>query len=169
MRILFCVIVALVLLGAWPDGAAAGSASTDCVEPREAQLLDYINDYREANGLNRLGSSDTLSAAGEHMVQDMSHYNYFGHHTADGTSFGDNQRNHGYTWNTYRGQNIAAGQGTAYGAFLAFKNSPPHNELMLDPGFVRIGVGYTYYPGSDYGYYWSVEFGGYPDANANWC
>jgi uncharacterized protein YkwD len=45
----------------------------------------------------------------------------------------------------------------------ACANSPDHNENMLDPAYKVIGIGMVHKHGSEYGYYWVTDFGGYAD------
>lgn len=69
----------------------------------------------------------------------------------------------GYDYNTWEGENIAAGNRTAFETFLQWKDSPDHNENMLDPAYKVIGIGMVHRHGSEYGYYWVTDFGGYVD------
>ena len=48
---------------------------------------------------------------------------------------------HGYTYNTYRGENIAAGNASASATFTQWRNSPTHNTNMLNANFRAIGIG----------------------------
>lgn len=168
-KLLYAGLIGLLLSCYLSLIAHAGSVWTDCIDSKEPDLIAAISDYREANGLNRLGTSDALSASAEHMVQDMSHYDYFGHYTANGTSWSDNQRNHGYDDNTWRGQNLSGGQPTAQRVLHAWIESPTHKAILLNPNWVSVGVGYTRRDGTTYTYYWAADFGGAPDAPANAC
>ena len=73
----------------------------------------------------------------------------------------------GYDFNTWMGENIAAGYATAAKVFAAWKNSPDHNENMVNPNFKVIGVSLVYVSGSTYRYYWTTDFGGYVDSTAH--
>ena len=41
----------------------------------------------------------------------------------------------------------------------AWKNSPGHNQNMLDGSWTEIGIGRAYNSGSTYGWYWTTTFG----------
>lgn len=168
-RLVASLFLVLVVWLMFPAQSFAGTAATDCVEPKESAVANLINDYRQAHGLNRLALSDTLSASAEHWVQQMSHHDWFGHFAPDGTTWADNQRAHGYDFNTLRGQNIGAVVETPQKIFDAWIQSDSHRDNILDAGFVAFGVGHTYYAGSTYGHYWTVDFGGFRDAPADFC
>jgi uncharacterized protein YkwD len=63
-------------------------------------------------------------------------------------------------YNTWCGENAAAGQATARQAFDAWCNSPAHNAILLNPNFVALGIGCAYNQDSTYGWYWVVDLGG---------
>jgi hypothetical protein len=129
-----------------------------------------INDYRKAHGLSSLKLSQTLSAAAEHHSLSMADNNYFDHFLIpEGIKWSQNMMNYGYTYNTWRGENIVAVTNTAAWAFQAWKNSPSHNENMLNSNYNAIGIGFVYRAGSQYGYYWTTDFGGYVDGAAKTC
>jgi uncharacterized protein YkwD len=159
----------LLLMLALPRAAGATSTATDCVEVKEAAVAELINDIRAEHGLSRLYLSDTLSASSEHFVQQMGHHDWFAHYAPDGTSWADNQRNHGYDENTWRGQIIGAVRSTPEGIVDAWMNSDSHRAVILDPSAVVMGVGHTYYADSSYSHYWTIDFGGFRDAAADFC
>jgi hypothetical protein len=66
----------------------------------------------------------------------------------------------GYTYNTWRGENLVAGTETAQYAFNLWKDSPGHNANMLGSHYTVIGIARAFSPTSDYGWYWATEFGG---------
>jgi uncharacterized protein YkwD len=147
--------------------AHATTRASDCVEPREYAVAQLINQERAARHLRALYISDVLSASSEHMVQDMSHYGQYEHELHDGTPWNTNQRNHGYTYNTWRGQVIALGRDTPTQVVHDWMASPTHRPILLSPDAVVLGVGYT--RGRDGRRWWTVDFGGYADAHANRC
>jgi uncharacterized protein YkwD len=79
-------------------------------------------------------------------------------------TWSQNIKNHGYTYNTYRGENIAAGNSTALNTFNQWKKSPSHLSIMLSSNFKAIGIGRAYKSTSTYKWYWTADFGGYVDA-----
>ena len=144
-------------------------AADYCAEPEELAFLKLINDYRAQNGVGPLVLSQTLGAASEHHSIDMATNNYFSHTLSDGTSWDQNMTAHGYTYSTYRGENIAAGYETAANTFTQWKNSPGHNANMLSSVFTAIGIGRAYNSTATYRWYWTTDFGGYADASAQAC
>jgi uncharacterized protein YkwD len=183
-RTILLTVLALLVgaLGIAPAVATAGpaprqaartadhtSAAEYCLEPEEQAFLKLINDYRAQNGRSALVAVKTLGAAAEHHSVDMAAKNYFSHTLADGTTWSQNIVNHGYTYNTYRGENIAAGNSLASSTFNQWKNSSGHNANMLSTNFKAIGIGRAYGANSTYKWYWTADFGGYADAAAAAC
>ncbi|HEV2109645.1 MAG TPA: CAP domain-containing protein [Thermomicrobiales bacterium] len=162
------LVSALTLAPARP--AAALSTGAYCLEPEEAAFLTLINQYRAQHGLPALATSQTVGAAAKHHSASMATGNYFNHTLlSEGIGWSDNMRAHGYTYNTYRGENIAAGHASAYATFLQWQNSPGHNANMLNPSYRVIGIGRAYSATATYGYYWTTNFGGYVDGPAAVC
>lgn len=129
-------------------------------DSEEVQFLALINNYRAQYGLPALTMSTSLSNASEGHSWDMAAHNYFSHTSQDGRSPWDRIRAAGYGYNTWLGENIAAGYNSADSVFNAWRNSPGHNANMLDGNFRAIGIGRYYQPGSTYGWYWTTDFGG---------
>lgn len=140
---------------------------------QEIALVGLLNDYRESNGLEPLLVSDRLSEAGDRHSSDMGKYSFFSHYTVQsdwflpGASPWDRMAASGYDFSTSKGENIAAGQPTAASVFSAWKASAGHNANMLSTKFQVVGVSLVFVSGSEYGYYWSTEFGGYVDSSAH--
>ncbi len=179
---LMLVAVTLVTLAGTAGTVAAGPARTGdqpvsaaaatesyCAEPEEVAFLNLINVYRAQNGRGALGMSQAIGAAAEHHSAEMASSDYFSHTMLNGVSWSLNMSNHGYTYNTYRGENIAAGSAAAYDTFMQWKNSPGHNANMLNGNYNTIGIGRVYGDSSTYKYYWTTNFGGYADGAAVVC
>jgi uncharacterized protein YkwD len=153
--------------------STTASASTVSYAPEEQAFLKLINDYRAGLGLGALKVSDALSESGDRHACDMAKYSFFSHYTvrsdwfANGATPWDRMAASGYDHNTYKGENIAAGQPTAAEAFEAWKNSPSHNDNMVDPNYKVIGISLIYVGTSTYRYYWTTDFGGYVDPSAH--
>ncbi len=142
---------------------SAAAPAAYAYENEELAFLTLINNYRAQNGLPALSMSNALYNASEGHSADMGLRNYFSHTGSDGSSPWDRIRAAGYTYNTYLGENIAAGYVDAQSVFDAWRNSPPHNENMLSANFLAIGIGRYYVGGSTYGWYWTTDFGGVPE------
>jgi uncharacterized repeat protein (TIGR02543 family) len=136
------------------------------VEKEKSDFLALINQYRQANGKAPLKISGALTTAAQLHSQDMADRNYFNHTSLDGRTFVDRIRAAGYAYNTYIGENIAAGYFAAQGVFDGWKSSPGHNANMLNPNYVVIGIGIAENDGSKYKIYWTTDFGGYDDSGS---
>ncbi len=146
------------------DGGGNTGSTGACADAEERAFLGLINDYRAANGLPRLQLSASLSGAADYHSVDMANKNYFSHTLANGVTWLQNIANFGYTYNTYQGENIAAGNQSASATFDQWRNSPSHNATMLNPNFTAIGIGRAYNGNATYDWYWTTTFGGYVDA-----
>lgn len=140
------------------------SNDEECLEPIEQDFLSLINEYRRQNGVPSLENSAALNVASHDHSQDMGERNYVAHVSPEGTTPWDRMDAAGYDYNTSRAENIAAGQQTAEEVFDAWRNSPGHNQNMLNPDFNVIGIGRAEVEGSGYGVYWTTKFGGHVDA-----
>lgn len=107
-------------------------------------LLSLINEYRMQNGLQHLHVSSALERAAQLHSEDMALHNYYSHTSLEGKTFVDRIRQAGYTYNTVLGENIAAGIAGAQYVFEAWKSSPTHNLIMLNPKFKAVGIGVAY-------------------------
>ncbi|MFN7930040.1 MAG: CAP domain-containing protein [Blastocatellia bacterium] len=139
-------------------------AQTPVLDAEEQAFLKLINDYRAANGLGTLQVSVAITNACDWMSSDMATKNYFDHTDSLGRDPFVRMRAFGYNYNTWMGENIAAGYSDALNTFNQFKNSPPHNENMLNPNYKVMGISRFANPNSTYRYYWTTDFGGFVDA-----
>lgn len=127
-----------------------------------AQVVNLVNDYRVANGLSRLKPDPYITTASNNYARDMATGNFFGHVGKDGTTSEQRIYAAGFA-GCFWGEAIAAGQVTPQDALTVWKNSPPHNKILLDPQAVSIGAGYYYTGDSFYKHYW-VLMTGRPEA-----
>src|SRR5665811_1450003 len=132
-------------------------------DDQELAFLTLINNHRQAYGMAPLSLSTTLFNASEGHSYDMGARGYFSHNTPEGVTPWDRIRAAGYTYNTYLGENIAAGYSTADSVFVAWRNSSGHNTHMLSANYRAIGISRYYVSGSTYGWYWTTDFGGVSD------
>jgi uncharacterized protein YkwD len=173
-KLTIALIFAFVLstaaaLSTAPPATYAISTSEYCMDSEEQAFLVLINNYRVQNGLAPLTAVQTLGAAADHHSIDMATNDYVGHTLSDGTTWSQNIRNHGYTYSTYLGENVAAGNKSASGTFRQWQNSPTHNSAMLNAKFKAIGIGRAFNANATYGWYWTTDFGGYVDSGAMVC
>jgi uncharacterized protein YkwD len=154
-------------LGAHADNLATSSY---CADSEDRAFLKLINAYRKDNGLGALTLSQTLSAAAQHHSASMADNDYFSHDLVpEEITWSQNLKNHGYKYTTYRGENIAAGLADAAGTFKRWKASSSHNANMLSSKYKAIGIGRAYNGDSQYGWYWTTDFGGRVDTKAKLC
>ncbi len=146
-----------------PLALAAGDCTVDATMDSEAQgFLVLINNYRAQNNLPPLVASYMLTKASAWKSNDLGTNNYFAHADLRRT-WVRRIRDCGYGFNTYLGENIAAGYTTAQQVFDGWKSSPGHNANMLGANYASIGIGRFYVAGSTYGWYWTTDFGGFSD------
>lgn len=138
-------------LGITQGELVAASAAPTCVQFGEpastvhVQMFQELNAYRAQNGLKPLLYSKRLETAANAHAKDMYDRNFFAHLNPDGKNPGDRALDARFC-HKYVGENLAAGQPNADAAMLAWENSPPHNENMLDADYVYAGMGYYIAP-----------------------
>ena len=170
-RLLFAALfIAILLVGV----VLASPAQATSYSAEEVAFVQLLNDYRVSQGLQPLLVSDMISEASDRHGSDMGKYGFFGHYTTGGSDWfaigaspWDRMAASGYGFNTYKGENLAAGYNTAAAVFQGWKNSPGHDANMLGANFTVVGVSLVYVAGSPYGYYWTTDFGGYVDSTAH--
>ena len=115
-----------------------------------ADLLRRVNKYREKNGLNTLEENDYLNEMAQIRAEELSVR--FSHIRPEGgTLIGEYGVN---------GEIATNGSKTPRDAFLAFKVSKQHNELMLKSKYLTFGSGY-YVDGNGKSY-WIILFSTHP-------
>ena len=165
---LLYLFLAIVMLT--PQGIlAAGEIALD---DEELEFLRIINEYREANGAPCLTPSPTMNEAATFMSSAMGEQGFFDHNEPPCDDAGDictgrdpfdRISDFGHTEWTSAAENIAAGSASAAGTFEQWKNSPGHNENMLDDDFTSIGIGRVYVENSYFGWYWTNNFSNWVD------
>jgi uncharacterized protein YkwD len=144
--------------------AAPATASADpALDAEEHAFCTKINDYRAQNGRAPLRVSVSLTNAADWLSSDMAGKNYFSHTDSLGRTFSTRLGAFGYTYNTYKGENVAAGSATAASTFEQWRSSAGHNTNMLSPSYTVIGIGRAYNAAATYRWYWTTDFGGYAD------
>ncbi len=167
-RLATATILLLVLMAsaghrAALDASAAGDCTVDAAMDSEEQaFLVLINNYRAQNGLGPLSASYMVTKAAAWKSKDLATNNYFAHDDLTRT-WSARIRDCGYGFNTWLGENIAAGYTTAASVFAGWQGSPGHNANMLGTNYATIGIGRYYLQGSAYGWYWTTDFGGFSD------
>src|SRR4030042_5298377 len=150
----------LLLLAAAPLPA---TGQTSLLSGEEQAVLEYVNDYRIQNGLNPLTISPTLTGAAGWMSQEMGAGDYFSHTDSLSRSPFDRMAASGYdcvAYNTWCGENLAAGVSTGSETFELWRNSSGHNANMLNPNYMVAGIAAVFNQDSTYGWYWTLDMGG---------
>jgi uncharacterized protein YkwD len=134
------------------------------LDSSENDLLAQVNSFRASRGLATLFVSDTLTSAAKWMAVDMATQNYFQHTSLDGRSPTQRMADAGYpAFQTWAGEDLAAGYTTAAEVLNGWINSPAHLAVLTNPAYRAIGIGRAYSAGSQWKWYWDADFGGVLD------
>ncbi|MCU0568949.1 MAG: CAP domain-containing protein [Oculatellaceae cyanobacterium Prado106] len=118
----------------------------DGISRQEAKLARMVNRYRVQNGLPRIPLSKALSTVANRHVRDLTRHGFTVslHGWSDAPYDGNNPATYpsmweapqrlrtGYPGNGYENAYWNSGGAKAANSFNAWKNSPPHNDLMLN-------------------------------------
>jgi uncharacterized protein YkwD len=153
-----CVGLALLMAAcAAPAGIAdTAPASSMPASQVEADLVRLINDQRSRKGLPPLAPQPKLSAAALAHSRVMGRTGCLEFECA-GTSVDRRIAGNGYRYGESRTY-IGAGYDNAGAAVKSMMGSKWSREMVLDPAFRHIGVGYAYDGGTRYRHYWTVSF-----------
>jgi len=124
-------------------------------------MLGLINTYRASNGADALAIQPALERSALWKSADMAQNHYFDHNDLN-RSWAQRFADCGYG-RSIDGENIAEGYAAAQQTFVQWRQSPEHNENMLDASFHAIGIGRAVSP--DGTWYWTTDFGGSTDPN----
>jgi uncharacterized protein YkwD len=109
----------------------------------ENELLGYINQLRQENGLSPLNMQSQLRGAAREHSNDMACNNFVSHTGTNGTTNHDRILAYGYSY-SWRGENIYMGwNATPAVAFDWWINSEPHLKNLLNSNFIHIGIGHS--------------------------
>lgn len=137
------------------------------LDSEEQTFVALINEYRAKNGVPSLGLSPTLNNAARWMSEDMAANDHFDHTDSLGRNLFQRMADFGYSHDTWKGENLAAGSASASHTFELWRESSAHNGNMLSRDFVVIGVARAYDPDSTHGWYWTTDFGGFDEERAD--
>jgi len=143
-------------------GPCTTTAASSPLDSEEQGMLVLINTYRASNGADPLVIQQGLERSALWKSADMAQNHYLEH---DDLNRGWQQRfaDCGYS-HSFDGENIADEFATAQQTFVQWRESPPHNQNMLDADFHAIGIGRA--EASDGTWYWATDFGGSTDPNS---
>jgi len=112
----------------------------------EASSYEHSNDLAESNTFDHLGSGTESDITGSN--------------NGEASYFNDRIRANGYVDYAFIGENIAGGQKSIEEAVSAWLASPAHCTNLMEPEFREIGVAVVVKEESEYGTYWTQNFGG---------
>ncbi|MSU60390.1 MAG: CAP domain-containing protein [Candidatus Staskawiczbacteria bacterium] len=102
-------------------------------------LLNLLNENREANGLNPLTESTTLNEAAKLKAQDMIANGYFSHESPSEVSPWFWFKKAGYVYK-YAGENLAVGFADSNVVYNAWFNSSSHKDNLLNKNYKEVGT-----------------------------
>ncbi len=130
----------------------------------EQELVERVNIERANAGVSPLKLNESLSFASRYHANDMMADVYFNHDSYDVVngslklvcSTWDRIKNF-YVFDSWAGENIAAGQDTPAAVMAAWMGSEGHRANILNPNFRELGIGY-FHGGSWFGDFWVQDF-----------
>ncbi|WP_230530348.1 CAP domain-containing protein [Microvirga roseola] len=114
-----------------------------------AMARDMIGAYRRNNGLGPLAVDPGLQAAARAEAEAMAAAD----RPSSAEAFKARLAAAGFT---APAANLSAGYHTLAEAFSGWRESAPHNRVLLDPQAARIGIATAYAPNSKYKVYWAL-------------
>ncbi len=105
----------------------------------EERMLALVNAERSGRGLTPLVMDPALQVLGRAHAVDMFQQGYFSHTGRDGRSPFDRMRDAHIAYTT-AGENLALAPSTEF-AHEGLMNSPGHRANILNPHFLRVGIG----------------------------
>jgi uncharacterized protein YkwD len=176
------IIVSLFFIGCGGGVTTTNDNSIEFTKPEQQKILSAINKARSEardchDGLGLVGpvkpliwNGELYAAAYEHS-NDLAQSNTFDH-MGSGTEFditGSNKgrasifyeriEENGYTEYRALGENIAGGQNSIEEVMEAWLNSPAHCTNIMNEKFTEVAVAIVEEPNSEYGIYWTQNFG----------
>jgi uncharacterized protein YkwD len=125
----------------------------------EAAILSGINERRGSNALAPLAAVPELTQSARRHSLDMAVAGFTSHTGSDGSTARDRMRDACYE-PAWAGEIIGWGFGGNPESLLDWwMNSPAHKAMILSENFEDYGAGYIQLDESDWGYYWTVNFG----------
>jgi len=134
----------------------------------EQSVINLINQNRSSNGLPPFELVSELTQAARRHSGDMADNNLTGHTGSDGSDVGQRMQEAGYDW-VWCAETIGWGfSGSPERMVSWWMNSSIHRAILLSDSLEDFGVGYVRNPDSDYGHYWTVNYGIRASKGQNW-
>jgi uncharacterized protein YkwD len=138
--------------------ATAQEPTDEQLRALEAQVLVLVNQEREKVGVPSLALSQELGDAARRHSRDMATHNFLSHFGSDGSDPDTRIKDAGYQF-LETGEDCAAGFTSAEEAVNGWMNSAGHRETLLRPTLKEIGIAIEYNANTDFGSYWTADFG----------
>jgi uncharacterized protein YkwD len=157
-RVLALVSCTLALASLTLVPAAAQAPTDEQLRAIEAQALVLVSVERVKAGVSPLAWSEELTNAARRHSRDMATHNFFSHFGSDGSDPDTRIKDAGYQF-LETGEDCAAGFTSAEEAVNGWMNSAGHRETILRPTLKEIGIAIEYNANTDFGSYWTADFG----------
>lgn len=152
MRLLSSIALlfgSLLLANCAGDVSETSSTSMMASASEAQRAARLISQYRATHGLSAVTVDARLNRAAEHQARAVAATGILSH--GEFTS-----RMAAYGIRGYRAENLAAGSDSVDDVIARWKASPGHNQNMLLPQVVRVGLARVDTPGSGWGRYWAL-------------
>lgn len=126
------IAILVAVFGFLPAGAFASEITS-------ANVIKYVNEAREKEGVKELLVSEKLNEVATRKINDMVENKYFAHTSPSGLSPWHWFEKSGYDYK-YAGENLAINFTTAETQQAAWMNSPTHRKNILNINYKEIGV-----------------------------
>jgi uncharacterized protein YkwD len=137
-----------------PSTPPPGGSGPCGFNTQEAEVFKLLNAERAGNGAGALQCDPAAVKVARAHSQDMCTRGFFSHTTPDGKSPWDRLKAGGVQYKA-AGENIAWGYKTPQSVHTGWMGSSGHRKNMLNPSWVRTGIGYVYCTGKPY---WTEVF-----------
>jgi len=172
----------MVIVGCEESNSVVSNSLDSFKAPSQEEMLNKINEVRNQkidcnNGLGYVGPSQPLSwnnslynSSSQHsqdlaMSDTFSHYgsgteyDITGYNLGRKSYFTERIRDNGYDEYKAIGENIAGGHTDFNQVIDSWLKSPKHCENLMRAEFDEVGLAIVVNPNSQYGIYWTQNFG----------
>jgi uncharacterized protein YkwD len=156
------VVVGLAAVAALLAARPAASAPALDHDALAIAALECINAFRVSHDRKPLVLSARLQAAAQAHADDLAAHDIVSHTSSDGTDAIARIRRF-YPYDTWVGENVAAGYASPDGVVAGWQDSPAHRAGLLLPEFHAVGVGVAANEQSRYRWFWVCDLGGEVD------
>src|SRR5215218_4814163 len=126
------------------------------IDAEEQGALDAINALRSAAGLATLSPSPALGQAAAHKSATMAATGFFAHDDP-GRTWLQRVQECGYRASPLVWENLAEGTDTGRATVQLWRDSPPHNQAIMNSSLRAVGIARVRAGGG--AWYWTADFG----------